>query len=426
MSTTVSAHRAFSLLKELAYERLSCSENEMKAAQRLLEECQKIGVEAHLEEFPVPCGKVNHAKLVVTSPYVKEYECTGYERTSSTPESGLDAEFHYAELLDDVNLPKCKGRIVLINGRLRRADYEKLQKAEAAAIISYSGSLLDRSSESDCDIRKLRETMTEPFGFNVALNIRAVDAAEIVRRGAKTMHIELDGECYTGTSHNVCATIPGTEFPNEIVSFGAHYDSVHFSTGVYDNLTGSVTIMEVLRYFAANPPARTLKFNFYGSEEQGLLGSKAWIAAHEDELEKHRLMINLDMNGTILGSNKGMVTATETATAYVDALMKEMGTSMEVKMNIYSSDCMPFADKGIPAVNFCRFGGQGVGFIHDRRDCLKTGMLDEKALDITLQQTLFFAKRVVNARTFPIERKISDEIRKKVDEYLFKTPKKED
>ena len=50
---SVSAHRAFSLLKELAYEKVSCSPEEKKAALRLLEEAKSCGVEAHLEEFSV-------------------------------------------------------------------------------------------------------------------------------------------------------------------------------------------------------------------------------------------------------------------------------------------------------------------------------------------------------------------------------------
>ncbi|MBQ4089533.1 MAG: hypothetical protein IJC56_06605, partial [Clostridia bacterium] len=57
---------------------------------------------------------------------------------------------------------------------------------------------------------------------------------------------------------------------------------------------------------------------------------------------------------------------------------------------------------------------------HDRRDNLKNNFMSEKALDITLQQTLAFSKRVINAKTFPIKREISDEIKGKVDEYLFK------
>ena len=67
----VSAHRAFALLKDLAYERVSCSDAEKAAAQRLLAEAQSAGVDAHIEEFTVPCGRVHHAKLVVTAPYTR-------------------------------------------------------------------------------------------------------------------------------------------------------------------------------------------------------------------------------------------------------------------------------------------------------------------------------------------------------------------
>ena len=419
----VSAHRAWALLKDLAFERVSGSEAEKAAADRLLAEALSTGAEAHIEEFTVKNGKVNHAKLCVTAPYQKEYEVTGYERAKSTPEGGLDAEFYYAENVLPAHLENCKDKAVLINGRLRMKDYEKLQKAGAAAILTFSGSTIDRKSETDCDIRKLREMLTDKHGDAVALNMRADAAVEIVRRGAKQMHIELETENYDATSWNVCATVEGTEKPDEIISFGAHFDSVNFSTGVYDNMSGSVIIMELLRYFAKHKPARTMKFNWYGSEEQGLLGSKAWVAAHEDELDKHVLMINIDVAAPTLGVNVAPVLATERAVGYVDSLMREAGIPCETKLDIYSSDCIPFADKGVPAVNFCRFGVEGAGYIHDRRDNLKSNYLDEKALDITLQQALMFSKRVANAKVFPIERKVAEEITKKVDEYLFKEKK---
>lgn len=419
----VSARRAFNLLRELAFERLSGSEDEKRAAERLLNEVQSAGIQAQVEEFSVKAGTAYPARLVVTAPYHKEYEAMGYERSLSTPEGGLDAPFYYAEDLESVHLPRCKGKIVMMNGRMRRADYEKLQKAGAAAIVTFSGTTLDRRSETDCDIRKLRETMTDAFGDAVALNIRAADAAEIVRRGASRMHIEVTGDSHEAVSRNVCAVIEGTKYPDEIVSFGAHFDSVHFSTGVYDNLSGSVILMELARYYAAHKPDRTLRFNWFGSEEQGLLGSKAWVKAHEDELDRHVLMINVDVAAATLGRNMAPVLATEAAVGYVDALMRELGVACSVKLDIYSSDCIPFADHGVPAVNLCRFGTPGANYIHDRRDHLRSGYIDEKALDITLQQALAFSKRVVNAEAFPIRREICEEIRKKVDEYLFKSRK---
>ena len=416
----VSSNRAFQLLREMAFERVSCSENEEKAANRLLEEARSIGAQAHMETFSVPCGRVRAAKLVVTAPYEREYEVTGYERSLSTPAGGLDADFYYAEDVLPGHLKRAEGKIVMINGRLRRKDFAKLQQAKAAAILTFSGTVLDRRGETDLDKRKLRETLTDAFGDAIALNLRAKDAAEIVRRGAKRMHIEVDSERYEGTSRNVCATIPGEAYPDQIISFGAHYDSVHFSTGVYDNMAGSVILMELLRYFMAHRPARTLQFNWYGSEEQGLLGSKAWTSAHESELGKHVLMINVDVAAPTLGHSIAHVLATDQAKQFTERLMEKAEAPILVKADIYSSDCVPFADHGVPAVNICRFGAPGADFIHDRRDSLKSGYIDSHALDITLRHTLYLAKHVVNRKRFPIAREIGDEMKDKIDKYLFR------
>lgn len=78
----VSAHRAFSFLRTYGYERVSCSKEERTVAEALLNECTSLGVSAQLEEFTVPCGRVSHALLRVTSPYVKEYEARA---TSALP-----------------------------------------------------------------------------------------------------------------------------------------------------------------------------------------------------------------------------------------------------------------------------------------------------------------------------------------------------
>ena len=91
------------------------------------------------------------------------------------------------------------------------------------------------------------------------------------------------------------AEIKGTEHPEQIISFGAHYDSVEFSKGVYDNGAGSVINMEAARWFAQHPPKRTVKFCWYGSEEIGLEGSKAFVRDHKDELKDHVFMINVDV-----------------------------------------------------------------------------------------------------------------------------------
>ncbi len=421
----VSAQRAFKLLKELAGERLSCSQAEKDTAERLLKEALAAGAdEAHIEEFTVACGRVDHAKLVVTEPYTKEYEVTGYERSESTPDGGIDLPFYYAENVHDSHLPNVKGKAVLINDRLRRGEYEKLKKAGAAAILTFSGSIVDRRNETDCDIRKLRDIFTEPFGSTVAMNMRAADALEIVHRGAKQMHLEFAGENYEGTSHNVCAVVKGTTYPDHIVSVGAHYDTVHFSHGVLDNMSGSVIMLELLRYFAVHKPSRTIKFNWYGSEEQGLLGSEAWTKAHKDELDKHIMMFNIDVAAPVLGRNCTFVMASESAANYVDGLVKEIGIPCSIIETVYSGDSVNFTDNGIPAINFCRVGAPGAEFIHERRDCLKTNFIDANALKQTLDIALHVSERMINSVVFPIKREISGKIKEQVDKYLFKDSKK--
>lgn len=421
----VNAKRAFELLNKLSFERVSCTAEETRTAEALLAEIDSFtwarsDIQREIEVFKASTGTVTAARLIVTEPYEKEYPVTAYLRSDSTPDDGLELELVYVENALPANLLGVEGKAVLVNGRFSFEAYGRIQKAKPAAIIGFTGSILDKDDETDHGICKIRETYTAEFGDNILVNLKAKDALEIVSKGAKKVKLFVSSTATESESRNVCVTLRGTDLADEIVSFGAHYDSVLFSTGAYDNMSGSVIIMELLRYFAANPPRRTLKFNWFGSEEQGLLGSKAYVAAHEAELEKHRLMVNVDMAGPVLGSEHIFIMGDAPMKSYVEGMMNELGAAVVYHEDVYSSDGTPFSDKGIPAINFTRVNANGTGFIHDRRDALANGFLSADALGITLNLALEFSKRVVNAPIFPIERKISDSMRDKIDKYLFR------
>ena len=414
----VNAKRAFELLNKLSFERVSCTAEETRTAEALLAEIDSFtwarsDIQREIEVFKASTGTVTAARLIVTEPYEKEYPVTAYLRSDSTPDDGLELELVYVENALPANL-------LGVEGKAGFEAYGRIQKAKPAAIIGFTGNILDKDDETDHGICKIRETYTAEFGDNILVNLKAKDALEIVSKGAKKVKLFVSSTATEGESRNVCVTLRGTDLADEIVSFGAHYDSVLFSTGAYDNMSGSVIIMELLRYFAANPPRRTLKFNWFGSEEQGLLGSKAYVAAHEAELEKHRLMVNVDMAGPILGSEHIFIMGDAPMKSYVEGMMNELGAAVVYHEDVYSSDGTPFSDKGIPAINFTRVNANGTGFIHDRRDALANGFLSADALGITLNLALEFSKRVVNAPIFPIERKISDSMRDKIDKYLFR------
>ena len=96
--------------------------------------------------------------------------------------------------------------------------------------------------------------------------------------------------------HNVIATIPGTEFPDEYVVLGAHLDSYDCATGAIDDGSGVSPMMEVARMYmkAGIKPKRSIMIQLYAGEERGLLGSTSWIKNNPDKLEKISVMLNKD------------------------------------------------------------------------------------------------------------------------------------
>ncbi len=87
---------------------------------------------------------------------------------------------------------------------------------------------------------------------------------------------------------NVIARLQGTEWPDEYVVVGGHIDSWDGAVGTTDNGTGVSTTLEAARLLTAAglKPKRTILFMLWSGEEQGLLGSRGWIAKHKDMLPK--------------------------------------------------------------------------------------------------------------------------------------------
>lgn len=409
-------NRAFALLDKIGFTRMGGTPEELKAAEILKAECESFGLNAVIEPFDIQMATVE-AEFEILEPYQKKYTVRGYQCAENTPEDGLVADFIYVQDADPVDLVGAKGKIALVNGFLRIPLYRTLMKAGVAAIVTMDGSLRDKLDETDLHQRKLRESL-RAFGNVPAVQLRVADAMEIVAKGAAKAKVVVKNENVTLTSHNVIAEIKGTEHPEEIISFGAHFDSVEFSKGVFDNGAGSVINMEIARYFMENPPKRTVKFCWYGSEEIGLEGSHAFVRDHADELDKHLFMINVDVSGPVLGTDVVAVTAGEDVVHFVDYLLKINGLSAKVKQSIYSSDSIPFANAGIPGINFSRYGAQGASFIHNRFDTME--FLSPEGLAKTTANVMAFAEAVINAVVFPIEKKIPDNIKEDVDKYLYK------
>jgi hypothetical protein len=98
------------------------------------------------------------------------------------------------------------------------------------------------------------------------------------------MTVDVDARFYDDDlkGYNTIAEIPGTDLKDEVVMIGAHLDSWHAGTGATDNGAGVTVVMEAMRILQASGvrPRRTIRVGLWTGEEQGLLGSRGYVAKH--------------------------------------------------------------------------------------------------------------------------------------------------
>jgi Zn-dependent M28 family amino/carboxypeptidase len=112
----------------------------------------------------------------------------------------------------------------------------------------------------------------------------------LLKRGPVTLEIAMTNSFSDQPTEvfNTVGEIRGTEKPDEVVILGAHLDSWDLGTGSTDNGTGSAAVLEAARALAKSgvKPKRTIRFVLFTGEEEGLVGSKKYVEAHKNDLDK--------------------------------------------------------------------------------------------------------------------------------------------
>ncbi len=415
-------YKSFDLLKELYFVRTGGSEAEKKAADILVEECKKWNIKAKTEEFEVDGYEIKEAKLEFTDPHM-EIECCGVGMSGSTPKEGYTGKFHYITSLQDAEIQELEDTICMVHTKLVNYKlYKKLCEKKVKGLILCCGDVYEEKENVDLDPYMYRVRHYEN-GKIPAVCVRMRDAETILRQMPKEVHMVMVEEEKKNVSHNVVATIEGSKYKNEIIAFTAHYDSVSYSKGAYDNASGSTAILQAVSYFSVHKPLRSLKFIWCGSEEMGLLGSKAYVQKHIDEMNQYKLCINVDMVGCVIGTDIARCTSSVSLVHYIKYLANEVGFPITVKQGVYSSDSTSFADQGVPALSFARIAPQGGARIHSRNDVLDH--LDEKNYYKTCEFIILFAERLIQSVVFPVEREIPDNMKEELDYYTGRKERKE-
>ena len=400
----MNAEQIMKIFADTAYIRTGGSPEELRTAQYLQDKIAGLGLKAEIVPFDVPMSRIQEAVLQVDG---VEVTCKGYLCAGS---GEVEAPFYYLRDSSPYALSQCRGKIVMIDGYLGYWVYHDLLENGAVGFVTYDGNI--NYADRDIDQRELRSYVHN--GNRIpGVNINAKDAVELIRRGASTAKIALKQEEYTGQSHNVVLDMPGQV--DEYIAFTAHYDSTSLSQGAYDNMSGSLGILGIAEHFAARPHRYGLRFIWCGSEERGLLGSKAYCA-DEEKLKNCVLNINLDMIGCIMGKFISCVTGEEKMCHYISYLGDELGFPVEVKQDVYSSDSTPFADKGVPAVSFARIAPPNTATIHNRYDTMALMKGEQMVLDTDF--LIAFAERMANAARCPVAREMPENMKEKLDIYL--------
>ena len=403
------AKKIMNIFRDTAYVRMGGSPEERKTAEYLMEQISQLGLEAQLQEFPVPMAEIQEAVLLADG---KTIPCKGYLCAGSAE---VEAPFYYLRNLDAWSLSQCRGKIVMIDGYLRYWTYHDLYDNGAVGFITYDGNV--NFTDRDIDQRELRSYVSQGK-ILPGVNINAKDAVALVEQDVKTVKITLKQEESTGISRNVLLTLPGEV--EEYITFTAHYDSTSLSQGAYDNMSGCIGLLSMAEYFSQHSHRYGLRFLWCGSEERGLLGSKAYCA-REENIRDCVLNINLDMIGCTMGKFISVATAEEKVCHYLSYLASEKGVSLETSQGVYSSDSTPFADKGIPAISFARAAPANTASYHNSYDTMAVMRGEQMVEDIAFITA--FADRMANAAQCPIKREIPENMKEKLDIYLCRKRK---
>ena len=269
-----------------------------------------------------------------------------------------------AKTLSDLEaaVPRLHGRIVLLLDHPRATEEERkdLPAFRARLAKAWAGArcgLLLLPSDKENGLLDMGGGPELPYKRATAFITRE-DTALLQRLAARGRAPRIEAELGGGfgsrpvQAFNVVGELPGAEHPEEVVIVGAHLDSWDLSEGATDNGAGVVVALEVLRALKASGlrPARTLRVVLFSGEEEGLLGSRAYLKAHAAERDRIQAVLIEDAGaGRISGIPDMQVdawyaalTAALQPAAALDAADVPFGI-------IRGSDQDTFFDAGLPA-----------------------------------------------------------------------------
>lgn len=344
------AARAFAHNRALAVDigsRVAGTAGGQAAADYIAKQFAASGLQVSRQPFEFQMWEDHGTTAQVTTPTTTKIEA---QALTNSPGGHVEAELVAVPNLGnraDFARVNVRGKIALVQrGTLTFGQKaQNAQQAGAAAILIYN----DKPSAYAGALRD--EVQIPTLGVSGATGQELLG---MLADGAVRMRIDSDSGVEKATGSNVIGTLAGAS-PETIV-LGGHYDSVAAGPGAGDNGSGIATLLELARVLANGPqPEHTLVFVAFDAEEEGLLGSEAYVKGlTNDQLGRIQAMLNFDMlgagSGPLLLMGNGNVSLLARSSAQQLGITAHNG---QLPANA-GSDHQSFAKRGIDTVFFMR------------------------------------------------------------------------
>lgn len=244
---------------------------------------------------------------------------------------------------------------------------------------------------------------------------------EFIRRLAKRfgevkIRLVSTDRCERMTSWNVVGDLPG-QVASAVVMMGSHYDGHDISQGAGDPASGAVAVLEAARVLAKHAPSMrcTVRFVLWGIEEIGLLGSRAYVKAHADELSEFRFYLNMDSAGTKTNNRDIVLNEWPELEALFEFWSEEMALGFKVGQSVSAfSDHFPFFMAGVAT------GGMqsvvpsvGRGYGHTQYDTVDK--VDMRSLREASTLAARLALRIADEASWPVARRDPEAVKALLD-----------
>ncbi len=307
------------------------------------------GVEVHTEKYTLP--------VTVSTGWSPATPAGGIEAAIVDIGNGSEEEFAHAGNI--------KGAILLAHSEIGSSwadlfdEYLRPPGVIARALKSGAGAILWMGARERLLMYRHTNTLDGQIDKIPQAVVAREDAMRLARaiaahpgqvRARFNMANKIGGPI---EQENVVAEIRGREKPDEVVILAAHLDSWELGTGALDNGCNAALVIEAARAIKATGllPRRTIRFILFSGEEQGTVGSYAYVRAHRTEMDKIRAVIVYDTgSGRVTGYSLGGRRDIEAGVRAILKPLDSWGATNHTADASFGTDNFDFLLEGVPTL----------------------------------------------------------------------------